>query len=70
MTAADTAPRPLPRTSDNLLLHAAGEGTGVRLSGIAKDFGATRVLHGVDIDVAPGSSSRSSAPQGAARQRS
>ncbi|WP_292836321.1 ABC transporter ATP-binding protein [Microbacterium sp.] len=51
---AETVPRPLPRTSDNILLHTPGEGTSVRLTGIAKDFGTTRVLHGVDLDVKPG----------------
>ncbi|WP_298742233.1 ABC transporter ATP-binding protein [uncultured Microbacterium sp.] len=51
---AETEPRALPRTSDNMLLHDAGEGTSVRLTGITKDFGATRVLHGIDLDIAPG----------------
>ena len=54
MTTADSPARPLPRTSDNLLLHEAGAGTAVRLAGIVKDFGTTRVLHGVDLDIAPG----------------
>ena len=54
MTTADTPPRALPRTSDNLLLHASGEGTAVRLRGIVKEFGPTRVLHGIDLDIAPG----------------
>lgn len=54
MTTADTPARPLPRTSDNLLLHEAGEGTRVTLDGIVKEFGATRVLHGIDLDIAPG----------------
>jgi ABC-type spermidine/putrescine transport system permease subunit II len=44
----------LPRTSENLLLHETGEGTTVQLAGIVKEFGATRVLHGVDLDIAPG----------------
>jgi putative spermidine/putrescine transport system ATP-binding protein len=52
----DPAPvaRPLPRTADNQLLAAAGDGTRVQLRGIVKDYGATRVLHGVDLDIAPG----------------
>jgi putative spermidine/putrescine transport system ATP-binding protein len=49
-----TTPRSLPRTADNLLLAAAGEGTRVEFRAVVKDYGATRVLHGVDLDVAPG----------------
>ncbi|MBF4562007.1 ABC transporter ATP-binding protein [Microbacterium sp. VKM Ac-2870] len=49
-----TIDRALPRTADNLLLTGAGAGTRVQLQGIVKSFGATRVLHGVDLDVAPG----------------
>lgn len=44
----------LPRTADNLLLAEAGEGTRVQLQSIVKSYGAHRVLHGVDIDIAPG----------------
>ena len=47
MTTADSPARALPRTSENLLLHETGEGTTVQLAGIVKEFGATRVLHGV-----------------------
>ncbi|MFS0735234.1 ABC transporter ATP-binding protein [Microbacterium sp. 1P10UB] len=54
MTTADTPARALPRTSDNMLLAEAGEGTRVQFDGIVKDYGSTRVLHGVDLDVAPG----------------
>ena len=54
MTTADTPARALPRTSDNLLLAEAGEGTRVQFTGIVKDYGSTRVLHGVDLDIAPG----------------
>ncbi len=54
MTSADAAPRPLPHTTDNLLLADAGTGTPVKLEGIVKEFGTTRVLHGVDLDIAPG----------------
>ncbi len=54
MTTADTPPRVLPDTSDNALLADAGTGTAVRLAGIVKDYGATRVLLGVDLDIAPG----------------
>ena len=50
----DATPRPLPRTSDNLLLADAGSGTRVQFRGLTKDFGPTRVLHGLDLDVAPG----------------
>ncbi|WP_404446038.1 ABC transporter ATP-binding protein [Microbacterium marinum] len=53
-TTATDAGRPLPRTADNALLAGAGEGTRVELRGIVKDYGATRVLHGVDLDIAPG----------------
>ncbi|MDQ0613881.1 putative spermidine/putrescine transport system ATP-binding protein [Microbacterium sp. W4I4] len=45
---------PLPRTQDNALLADAGEGTRVQLQSIVKSYGANRVLHGVDLDVAPG----------------
>ena len=44
----------LPRTADNLLLAEAGEGTRVELQGIVKSYAGTRVLHGVDLDIAPG----------------
>ncbi|MFJ6653707.1 ABC transporter ATP-binding protein [Microbacterium sp. NPDC091313] len=54
MTTADTPPRALPDTADNALLAEAGTGTAVRFAGIVKDYGATRVLHGVDLDIAPG----------------
>ncbi|GAA5202547.1 ABC transporter ATP-binding protein [Microbacterium jejuense] len=54
MTTADTPPRTLPATSDNLLLADAGEGTRVEFRGVVKEYGATRVLHGVDLDIAPG----------------
>ena len=54
MTTADSPARALPRTAENTLLHGAGAGTAVSLGGIVKDFDATRVLHGVDLDIAPG----------------
>ncbi|MCE7481859.1 ABC transporter ATP-binding protein [Microbacterium profundi] len=44
----------LPATADNLLLAEAGEGTRVQFQGIEKSYGANRVLHGVDLDIAPG----------------
>ncbi|MFJ6534026.1 ABC transporter ATP-binding protein [Microbacterium sp. NPDC091662] len=44
----------LPRTKDNLLLAQAGEGTRVELQGIVKSYAGNRVLHGVDLDIAPG----------------
>ncbi|RLK52811.1 ABC transporter ATP-binding protein [Microbacterium telephonicum] len=53
MTTA-SVPQPLPRTADNQLLADAGAGTRVELRAVVKEFGATRVLHGVDLDVAPG----------------
>lgn len=54
MTTADTPLRGLPSTSDNMLLADAGSGTRVQFRGVVKDYGATRVLHGVDLDIAPG----------------
>jgi putative spermidine/putrescine transport system ATP-binding protein len=51
MTIADRA---LPATSDNALLAAAGSGTRVQFRDVVKDFGPTRVLHGFDLDIAPG----------------
>jgi len=44
----------LPRTADNILLAEAGEGTRVQLQGIVKSYSGTTVLHGVDVDIAPG----------------
>ncbi|WP_353115582.1 ABC transporter ATP-binding protein [Microbacterium sp.] len=52
MTSAH--PHPLPRTEDNLLLAEAGAGTRVQLGSIVKSYGGNRVLHGVDLDIAPG----------------
>ncbi|MGW8481942.1 ABC transporter ATP-binding protein [Microbacterium sp. NPDC055903] len=49
-----TQPLALPATADNMLLAEAGEGTRVQFRGIVKDYGANRVLHGVDLDIAPG----------------
>ena len=49
-----TIDRALPRTADNMLLTGAAAGTRVQLQGIEKSFGGTRVLHGVDLDIAPG----------------
>ncbi|WP_313478955.1 ABC transporter ATP-binding protein [Microbacterium sp.] len=49
-----TSPSPLPATADNVLLAEAGEGTRVQFQGIEKSYGAHRVLHGVDLDIAPG----------------
>lgn len=46
--------RALPRTSENSLLADAGSGTRVEFRGIVKDYGSTRVLHGLDLDIAPG----------------
>ncbi|QNO36850.1 ABC transporter ATP-binding protein [Protaetiibacter sp. SSC-01] len=46
--------RALPRTSENSLLADAGTGTRAEFRGIVKDYGATRVLHGLDLDIAPG----------------
>ncbi|MDR6867309.1 putative spermidine/putrescine transport system ATP-binding protein [Microbacterium resistens] len=48
------ADRALPRTSDNALLAEAGTGTRVQFEGIVKSYGRTPVLHGIDLDVAPG----------------
>lgn len=44
----------LPRTEDNLLLATAGDGTRVELHGIVKSYAGNRVLHGIDLDIAPG----------------
>jgi len=44
----------LPRTADNILLAEAGEGTRVQLQGIVKSYSGTTVLHGLDVDIAPG----------------
>jgi putative spermidine/putrescine transport system ATP-binding protein len=44
----------LPRTKDNVLLAEAGEGTRVELQGIVKSYAGNTVLHGVDLDIAPG----------------
>jgi len=46
--------RELPRTAENSLLAEAGSGTRVEFRGIVKDYGSTRVLHGLDLDIAPG----------------
>ncbi|MGN6271491.1 MAG: ABC transporter ATP-binding protein [Protaetiibacter sp.] len=54
MTTAPLDARPLPRTAENSLLADAGAGTRVEFRGIVKEYGATRVLHGLDLDVAPG----------------
>ncbi|MBN9196042.1 MAG: ABC transporter ATP-binding protein, partial [Microbacterium sp.] len=51
MTIADRA---LPRTSDNLLLSGSTDGTRVEFRSVVKDYGTNRVLHGVDLDIAPG----------------
>ncbi len=49
-----TQPLTLPATADNMLLAEAGAGTRVQFQGIVKDYGTNRVLHGVDLDIAPG----------------
>ena len=54
MTTADIPARALPRTSDNVLLADAGGGTRVEFRDVVKDYGTTRVLHGIDLDIAPG----------------
>lgn len=54
MTSTESQPRRLPATSGNLILSEAAEGTRVEFRGVTKDYGSTRVLHGVDIDIAPG----------------
>jgi len=54
MTTAPLTARALPRTAENSLLADAGTGTRVEFRGIVKDYGATRVLHGLDLDIAPG----------------
>lgn len=54
MTITSRAARVLPRTDENQLLSGRGEGTRVELRGIVKDYGTTRVLHGIDLDIEPG----------------
>ncbi|MET0811792.1 MAG: ABC transporter ATP-binding protein [Microbacterium sp.] len=54
MTTADTPARALPRTSDNVQLTDASAGTHVEFRDVVKDYGSTRVLHGIDLDIAPG----------------
>ncbi|MFB7251063.1 ABC transporter ATP-binding protein [Microbacterium sp. NPDC056234] len=49
-----TTDNALPATADNLLLAEAGDGTRVQLQSVVKDYGSNRVLHGVDLDIAPG----------------
>ena len=41
-------------TADNTILSARGEGTAVAFEGVVKDYGANRVLHGVDLAIEPG----------------
>ncbi|WP_136706320.1 ABC transporter ATP-binding protein [Agromyces sp. H66] len=41
-------------TADNSILAARGDGTAVSFEGVVKDYGATRVLHGVDLVIEPG----------------
>ncbi|WP_295784664.1 ABC transporter ATP-binding protein [uncultured Microbacterium sp.] len=52
MTTADTPARALPDTAASALVPSAN--AGVELRGVVKEYGSTRVLHGVDLDVAPG----------------
>ncbi|MEZ3157253.1 ABC transporter ATP-binding protein [Microbacterium sp. BWR-S6Y] len=54
MTTADSPIRALPDTAANALLSGGRGSAGVQLRGVVKDYGTTRVLHGVDLDVAPG----------------
>ena len=54
MTTADSPTRDLPRTADNVLLAEAGSGTRVEFRRVVKDYGTNRVLHGLDLDIAPG----------------
>lgn len=44
----------LPLTDENTLLASSGEGTRVEFQGITKDYGSNRVLHDLDLDIAPG----------------
>ncbi|GAA2035788.1 ABC transporter ATP-binding protein [Agromyces tropicus] len=41
-------------TVDNAVLAARGAGTPVAFEGVVKEYGATRVLHGVDLAIEPG----------------
>ncbi len=53
MTTADIPARAIPDAASDALL-PAGASARVEFCGVVKDFGSTRVLHGVDLDVAPG----------------
>ncbi|HEY8589172.1 MAG TPA: ABC transporter ATP-binding protein [Naasia sp.] len=55
--AALTAPatdRTAAVTGNNPLVAVRGEGAAVQFAGVVKDYGSTRVLHGVDLDIRPG----------------
>ncbi|KQX05258.1 MULTISPECIES: ABC transporter ATP-binding protein [unclassified Leifsonia] len=41
-------------TADNLLIAGRGEGASVTFDSVVKDYGSTRVLHGVDLAIEPG----------------
>ena len=41
-------------TADNAVLAARGDGTPVSFEGVVKDYGSTRVLHGLDLAIEPG----------------
>ncbi|MFK4730453.1 ABC transporter ATP-binding protein [Agromyces mediolanus] len=41
-------------TADNAILAGARDGTAVAFEGVVKDYGQTRVLHGLDLAIEPG----------------
>ncbi|TFV98119.1 ABC transporter ATP-binding protein [Leifsonia flava] len=41
-------------TADNLVLAGRGDGASVAFESVVKDYGTTRVLHGVDLAIEPG----------------
>ncbi|MEL4319523.1 ABC transporter ATP-binding protein [Leifsonia sp. YIM 134122] len=53
ITRASASPAAIA-TADNLVLAGRGEGASVAFESIVKDYGSTRVLHGVDLAIAPG----------------
>ncbi|RXZ67276.1 ABC transporter ATP-binding protein [Agromyces albus] len=54
MTGNDTIAAADVATSDNSLLATRGAGTAVSFEGVVKDYGTTRVLHGLDLAIEPG----------------
>ena len=49
-----TVPALLPSTAENTMLTDTADGTRVEFRSVVKQYGSNRVLHGVDLDIAPG----------------